>query len=58
VDAAPGRLVKLAAESNGKTVRWALASDDADLIPFPDGKTALFCSAKPGRFLVLYTRPC
>ncbi len=53
VKAAPGRLVKLVAESAGTHIRWALASEDADLIPFPDGKTALFCSAKSGRFLVL-----
>ena len=53
VKASPGRLVKLTAETTGTHVRWALASDDADLIPFPDGKTALFCSAKAGRFLVL-----
>jgi hypothetical protein len=33
-------------------VRWALASDEADLIPFPDGKTAIFCAPRPGRYLV------
>jgi hypothetical protein len=52
VPAQPGRIVKLAATTDGKLVRWQLASDDADLIPFPDGKTALFCSPKPGRFTV------
>ncbi len=53
VAAQPGRIVQLKAETAGKVVRWALASDDADLIPFPDGKTALFSSPKPGRYLVL-----
>lgn len=52
VKAQPGRLVKLTATTDAKQVRWLLASDDADLIPFPDGKTALFCAAKPGRYLV------
>lgn len=52
VNAPPGRIVKLAATTEGKLVRWQLAGDDADLIPFPDGKTALFCSPKPGRFIV------
>ena len=51
--AAPGRIVQLKAETAGKRVRWALASDDADLIPFPDGKVALFSTPKPGRYLVL-----
>jgi hypothetical protein len=52
VAAHPGRLVKLTATTDAKQVRWLLASDDADLIPFPDGKTALFCAAKSGRYLV------
>jgi hypothetical protein len=53
VAAQPGRIVALKAATDCKLVRWALASDDADLIPFPDGKTALFSSPKPGRYLVL-----
>ncbi|HVK08847.1 MAG TPA: hypothetical protein VM597_08740 [Gemmataceae bacterium] len=53
VSAQPGRLVRLQAQTDGKLVRWALASDDADLVPFPDGKVALFSSPKPGRYLVL-----
>lgn len=53
VAAKPGRLVTLTAETTGRTVRWAVASDNADLIPFPGGKTALFCSPTPGRYLVL-----
>jgi hypothetical protein len=53
VTAAPGRLVKLKAETAGTFVKWALASDDADLVPFPDGKLAVFAAAKPGRYLVL-----
>ena len=52
VTAQPGRLVKLTAVTEGKLVRWQLAGEDADLVPFPDGKTALFCSPKPGRFTV------
>lgn len=53
VSAQPGRIVRLQAQTDGKIVRWALASDDADLVPFPDGKVALFSSPKPGRYLVL-----
>lgn len=52
IQAQPGRIVKLTATTEGKLVRWQLAADDADLVPFPDGKTALFCSPKPGRFTV------
>lgn len=52
VAAPPGRIVKLSAVTDGKLVRWQLAGDEADLIPFPDGKTALFCSPKAGRFTV------
>jgi hypothetical protein len=51
--AAPGRIIRLAADTPGKAVCWAIASDDADLIPFPGGKVALFSSPKPGRYLVL-----
>jgi hypothetical protein len=53
VTAVPGRIVRLAADTPGKVVRWALASDAADLVPFPDGKIALFSSPTPGRYLVL-----
>jgi hypothetical protein len=53
VKASPGRLVQLKAETTGATVKWALTSDEADLIPFPDGKLAVFAAAKPGRYLVL-----
>ncbi len=50
--ARPGRFVLLKAETAGKQVRWAMASDDADLIPFPEGKTALFVSPTAGKYLV------
>jgi hypothetical protein len=53
VRAQPGRLVTLTAKSDGRVIRWALASDEADLVPFPGGQTALFCAAKSGRYLVL-----
>ena len=53
VAARPGRLVTLTAETDGRHVRWALASDAADLVPFPGQKTALFCSPHPGRYVVL-----
>ena len=52
VTARPGRLVTLTAETDGRHVRWALASDAADLVPFPGQKTALFCSPHPGRYVV------
>lgn len=52
VRAAPGRIVTLKADTAGSQVRWLLASDDADLVPFPDGKVALFCGPKPGRYRV------
>lgn len=53
VKAKPGRLVRLEAQTDGKLVRWAMASEDADLIPFPDGRVAIFSAERPGRYLVL-----
>lgn len=53
VKAHAGRPVRLTAEADGKLIRWASASDDADLIPFPDGRTAIFSAAQPGRYRVL-----
>jgi hypothetical protein len=53
VKAAPGRIVRLTAETTGRHVRWHLAADDADLVPFPDGAAAVFSSPKPGRYTVL-----
>lgn len=50
--ARPGRMVRLDADTSGTHVAWLLAADDADLIPFPDGRSALFCAAKPGRYAV------
>ncbi len=47
-----GRMVVLKAETTCPVVRWATAADGVDLVPFPDGKTALFCSPTPGRFVV------
>ncbi|QEL14888.1 hypothetical protein [Limnoglobus roseus] len=49
----PGRILQLKAEATGPHVRWFLASDDADLVPFPDGKVALFSSPKAGKYTVL-----
>lgn len=49
----PGRIVRLTAETAEKNVRWYLVSEDADLVPFPDGKVALFTAPKAGRYAVL-----
>ena len=49
----PGRIVPLKADTAGAVVKWAMASDAADLIPLPPaGKDALFCSPTPGRYVV------
>lgn len=53
VPARPGRLVTLSAATAGKRVQWLVVSDDADLIPLPGGKSAVFASPTPGRYLVL-----
>lgn len=53
VKAKPGRLVRLTAESDGKIIRWAIGSEDADLIPSESGRYAIFSSPTPGRYLVL-----
>ncbi|CAN5512508.1 hypothetical protein BH11PLA2_BH11PLA2_09080 [soil metagenome] len=52
VTVAPGRIAKIPAETAGKTVKWLCISDDADLVPMPEGKLALFSSPKPGRYAV------
>ena len=53
IHARPGRICTIAADTTGKAVRWVLAADDADLVPVPtDGKSALFCSPKPGRYVL------
>jgi hypothetical protein len=49
----PGRIVRLTAETAAKHVRWYLVSEDADLVPFPEGKVALFSAPKAGRYTVL-----
>src|SRR5437762_12251327 len=53
IKAKPGRLLKLQAETGGKLVRWVVCSDDADLIPFGDGKSAIFCAPSAGRYRIL-----
>jgi hypothetical protein len=52
IQAVPGRAVLLKATSPGKQIRWLLPTAEADLIPFPDGKTAVFAAPKPGRYAV------
>src|SRR5579859_7178350 len=53
VQARPGRLVQIKADTAGKTVRWFCASADADLLPYPGAdKTAIFCSPVPGKYAV------
>lgn len=53
VRVAPGRLLRLHADTVEKHVAWALASEGADLEPFPDAKTAVIVAPRPGRYLVL-----
>lgn len=53
VAAPPGRIVVLKADTQNEVVRWASLAEGVDLVAFPDGKTALFCSPTPGRFAVL-----
>lgn len=52
--AKPGRVLRLSAETTGTTVKWAIASDEADLIPLDaEGKSAIFTTPTPGKYLVL-----
>lgn len=53
VRAKPGRMIRLVVKTNGKVVKWSNPSDDCDLIEFPDGKTAIFSAAIPGRYRVI-----
>lgn len=48
----PGRLLRLNAKTTGKVVKWVAGDEDCDIIPFPDGKTAIFSSMTPGRHRV------
>lgn len=52
IKAKPGRLIRITADSTGKQVRWLAGSDECDLIPFPDGKAAIFSAPSPGRYRV------
>lgn len=52
ITVAPGRIARITAETTGKAVRWLCINDDADLVPVPDGKLALFCAPKAGRYAV------
>jgi hypothetical protein len=49
---APGRLLKISADSPGKIIKWINVSDDADLIVSDGGRWAIFCSTVPGRYKV------
>ena len=51
VAARPGRLVRLEADTPAPVVRWLIVGD-ADLLPFPGTKTAVFSSPAAGRYLV------
>lgn len=53
IEGQPGRIVRITAETAQKQVRWHLVTDEADLVPFPDGTVALFTAPKPGRYQVL-----
>ncbi len=48
----PGRLLKIAATTTGKTVKWCLPSDDADLIVAESGMWGIFSSTVPGKYKV------
>lgn len=53
VKVAPGRLVKLKAETENKYVLWLMYSDDADLIPSESTKSAIFSSPVPGVYKII-----
>lgn len=53
VQARPGRIVTLTAATAGKQLQWLTTADDADLVPLAGGKSAVFVSPTPGRYLVL-----
>lgn len=52
VKAKPGRLLKISATTNCKTIKWFSASEDADLIASESGLWAIFCASKPGSYRV------
>lgn len=52
IKTSPGRLVPINVTTNGSIVRWA-SPEDCDLIPFPDGRTAIFSSMVPGKYRIL-----
>ena len=49
---APGRLLKISADSPAKIIKWINVSEDADLIVSDGGRWAIFCSTVPGRYKV------
>lgn len=52
VKAKAGRLIKISATTNCKTIKWFSASEDADLIASESGLWSIFCASKPGRYRI------
>jgi|GEM_PF-507881 len=50
--AKPGRLLKIEANTTGKSIRWVNVSEDADLIVSESGKWAIFSATAPGKYRV------
>lgn len=52
INTSPGRLIRIEAKTEGKIIRWFTSSEEADLIPFPDGRVAIFSSLQQGKHRV------
>ena len=53
INATPGRIIVITAETTNKEVRWHCYSKDADLIAIQGTKTVHFASNKPGIYLIV-----
>lgn len=53
IKTSPGRLVRLSVQTDPQdlVVKW-IVPGDCDVIPFPDGKTAIFTTPNPGKYQI------
>lgn len=49
----PGIMIQIDAKTNGRIVKWVKATEGCGLIPFPDGKTAIFSAPYEGEYTII-----
>jgi hypothetical protein len=52
IEARPGRLTLIKAQTNGRVIKWVSMEDSADVLPYLDN-SCIFCAAVPGVYRIL-----